>query len=116
MKIVGAEGMSTDQLRFEIQRGAKLVVYQYAISILIMSFRRASNTRYISAGQSAASKGLPLDRAHPDCRMVGNPVGADLLDSGTDHQFQGRQRRHCGNHPNCRPQSLRRREWRPRPE
>jgi hypothetical protein len=59
MKIVGAEGMSTDQLRFEIQRGAKLVVYQYAISILIMSFRRASNTRYISAGQSAVSKGLP---------------------------------------------------------
>ena len=59
MKIVGIEGMSTDQLKFEIQRGAKLVVYQYAISILVMSFRRASNIHYIPAGHSAVSKGLP---------------------------------------------------------
>jgi len=59
MKIVGVEGMSTDQLRFEIQRGAKLVVYQYAISVLVMSFRRSSNVYFIPAGQSAVSKGLP---------------------------------------------------------
>lgn len=59
MKIVGIEGMSTDQLKFEIQRGAKLVVYQYAISVLVMSFRRASSIHYIPAGQSAVSKGLP---------------------------------------------------------
>lgn len=59
MKIVGIEGMSTDQLKFEIQRGAKLVVYQYAISILVMSFRRASSIYYIPADHSAVSKGLP---------------------------------------------------------
>jgi hypothetical protein len=59
MKIVGIEGVSTDQLRFEIQRGAKLVVYQYAISILVMSFRRSSNVYFIPAGQSSVSKGLP---------------------------------------------------------
>jgi hypothetical protein len=59
MKITGAEGMSPDQLKFEIQRGAKLVVYQYSVSILIMSFRRASGVYFIPAGQSAVSKGLP---------------------------------------------------------
>jgi hypothetical protein len=59
MKIVGAENMSEDQMRFEIQRGAKLVYYQYAVSILVMSFRRASNIYFIPAGESAIAKGLP---------------------------------------------------------
>jgi hypothetical protein len=59
MKIQGIEGMSTDQLRFEIQRGAKLVFYQYCISILVMTFRRSSDVYYIPAGESAVSKGLP---------------------------------------------------------
>lgn len=59
MKILGIEGMSPDQLKFEIQRGAKLVCYQYCISIVVMTFRRASNIYYIPAGQSAVAKGLP---------------------------------------------------------
>ena len=59
MKIHGIEGMTTDQLRFEIQRGGKLVFYQYAISILVMSFRRSSDIYFIRAGESAVSKSLP---------------------------------------------------------
>jgi hypothetical protein len=59
MKILGIEGMSTDQLQFEIQRGAKLVCYQYCVSIVVMSFRRSSNVYYIPAGESTVSKGLP---------------------------------------------------------
>jgi hypothetical protein len=60
MKIVGAENMSPDQLRFEIQRGAKLVLYQYCISILVMTFRRASSIYLIPAGESTITKGLPF--------------------------------------------------------
>ena len=59
MKILGIEGMSPDQLKFEIQRGAKLVCYQYCISVLVMTFRRSSDVYYIPAGESAVSKGLP---------------------------------------------------------
>lgn len=59
MKTVSAEGMSADQLRFEIQRGAKLVCYQYCVSVVVMSFRRSSNIYLIPAGQSAISKSLP---------------------------------------------------------
>jgi len=59
MKIQGIEGMSPDRLQFELQRGAKLVVYQYAISILVMSFRRSSDIYFIPAGESAVKKGLP---------------------------------------------------------
>jgi len=59
MKIVGAEEMSADQLRFEIQRGAKLVFFQYAISVVVMSFRRSSGIYFIPAGESAIGKSLP---------------------------------------------------------
>jgi hypothetical protein len=59
MKIQGIEGMSPDQLRFEIQRGAKLVCYQYCISIVVMTFRRSSDVYYIPAGENAVAKGLP---------------------------------------------------------
>ena len=59
MKVVGIDGMSPQQLEFEIQRGAKLVCYQYCISIVVMTFRRSSDIYFIPAGGSAVSKGLP---------------------------------------------------------
>jgi len=58
MKIQGIEGMSSDQLRFELQRGAKIVSYHYCISIVVMTFRRSSDAYYIPAGESAVMKGL----------------------------------------------------------
>ena len=59
MKIIGAENMSADQLRFELQRGAKLVLYQYCISIVVMTFRRGTDIYFIPAGESAVGKGVP---------------------------------------------------------
>ena len=58
MKVLGIEGMTPDQLRFEIQRGARLVCYQYCISIVVMTFRRSSDIYFIPAGESAVSRGL----------------------------------------------------------
>jgi hypothetical protein len=59
MKVKGIEGMSRDQLQFEFQRGAKLVCYQYCISVGIMTFRRSSDVYFIPAGENAVVKGLP---------------------------------------------------------
>jgi hypothetical protein len=59
MKIQGIEGMSPDQLRFEIQRGAKLVCYNYCVSVVVITFRRSSPVYFIPPGESALSKGLP---------------------------------------------------------
>jgi len=59
MAIQGIGNMSPDQLQFEIQRGAKLVRYQYCISLLLITFRRSSDVYYIPAGESAVRKGLP---------------------------------------------------------
>jgi len=59
MKIQGIEGMSADQVRFEVQRGGKFVLYHYCVSVLIMTFRRSSPVYFIPAGESATSKALP---------------------------------------------------------
>jgi hypothetical protein len=59
MKIEGIEGMSPEQLRFEIQRGARFIFFYYSVSVVVMSFRRASPVYFIPAGQNPLGKGLP---------------------------------------------------------
>jgi hypothetical protein len=58
MKIRGIEGMSADQLNFELQRGARFVIFQYTISVIVMTFRRASDVYFIRAGESTTSKSI----------------------------------------------------------
>lgn len=58
MKIIGMEGMDGRQLAFELQRGARFVIYQYCISILILTFRRPSNIYFVRVGESTVSRGL----------------------------------------------------------
>ena len=60
MKIIGIEGMGNLELRTEIQKGGKFVMYQYVISILIMTFNRNSDIYFIKADESAVVKGLPF--------------------------------------------------------
>ncbi|HZE86546.1 MAG TPA: hypothetical protein VE035_19630 [Puia sp.] len=59
MKIIGIDGMTTQQLNEEINDGAKFVIYRYCISIVVMSFRRSSDIYYIKPGQNGTVKGLP---------------------------------------------------------
>jgi hypothetical protein len=59
MKIIGAENMTADQLRFEIQRGARLVCYNYCISLLVITFKRNSDIYLIPPEGNAVAKGLP---------------------------------------------------------
>lgn len=58
MKIVGIEGLNGEKIETELRRGAKFVVYQSCISILIMTFRRPSDIYFVRVGESAISKGL----------------------------------------------------------
>jgi hypothetical protein len=60
MKIVGIEGMSLDDLKLEIRQGGKFVLYQYCISVVIMTFKRPSNIYFVRANQSRVVKGLPF--------------------------------------------------------
>lgn len=58
MKIIGIEGLSLGEIDDELQNGGKFVIYQYCISIIIMSFKRGSNIYFVRAGESAFAKGF----------------------------------------------------------
>ena len=59
MDIKGIEGIAAEQIRREVERGARFVIFQYCISALVITFRRNSPVYFIRAGESPAGKGLP---------------------------------------------------------
>jgi hypothetical protein len=58
MKVHGIEAMSPDQLNFELQRGGRFVIFHYAISIIVLSFRRPSAVYFIRSGESTLAKSI----------------------------------------------------------
>src|SRR5215469_11856637 len=88
-KIRGIEGMTPEQLNFELQRGARFVIFQYAISIIVMSFRRSVKPMLFEVVSSPARMKY---------RLVGNSVRTDLHGPGPGHKLprrQGRYERSC---------------------
>src|SRR5882672_8519169 len=59
-KIQGIEGMKHGELEFELQRGAKFVVFQYCVSVIVLTFRRPSDIYFIRQGENVVVKGLPF--------------------------------------------------------
>ncbi len=59
-KIRGIEGMKYGELDFEIQRGARFVLFQYCISVVVLTFQRPSDIYFLRQGENAAVKGLPF--------------------------------------------------------
>ena len=59
-KIVGMDDIkSGGHLQQEINQGGKFVIYQFCISILVITFKRSSNIYFIIHEQNAVVKGLP---------------------------------------------------------
>lgn len=50
--------MTNERVNHELQRGGKFVMFEYCISIIIMTFKRPSNVYFIRADESVTSKAL----------------------------------------------------------
>jgi len=59
MQVKNIEGLSSEQINSELAQGAKFVIYQYTISIVVMTFKRSSDIYFVKAGESGTIKGLP---------------------------------------------------------
>lgn len=57
-RIKGAEGLTIAQIQDEVAAGGKFVIYQYCISIIILTFKRPSAIHFIKADESSVNKGL----------------------------------------------------------
>lgn len=59
-QIKNIEGLSISDLNTELSRGGKFVVYQYCISIVVMTFKRSSSIYFIRAGESGFKHSIGL--------------------------------------------------------
>lgn len=75
MKIIGIDGMTAEEVKREIARGAKFVIYHYCVSIIVLTFRRGSEIYFIRPGESAFAKGLPFTAASLVLGWWGFPWG-----------------------------------------
>jgi len=52
-EIKNVNGLTISDINRELDNGAKFVVFQYCISIVVMTFRRGSDIYFIKAGDSS---------------------------------------------------------------
>ena len=57
-KIIGVEGLTADQIRFELQRGGRFILFQYCVSVIFVTFKRPSPVYFIRAGENPLGKGM----------------------------------------------------------
>jgi hypothetical protein len=56
--IKNTEGLSASDLTNELRNGGKFVVFQYCVSIIVMTFRRGSDIYFIKAGESTVKHSI----------------------------------------------------------
>jgi hypothetical protein len=75
MAIKNLDGLTNDQINRELEHGAKFVIFQFTISIVVMTFRRSSDIYFIRAGESGVIKGLPYTLLNTVLGWWGIPWG-----------------------------------------
>lgn len=58
MRIKNIAGLSAKDLQQEADKGGKFVYFAYAVSFLVVTFKRTSNVYLIRKGESARTKGF----------------------------------------------------------
>ena len=89
VRIRGIEGMRAGEVDFEIGRGARFVPFQYCISIIVLTFRRASDIYFLRQGQSAVTKGLPFTLRSLVAGWWGIPWGPVYTIQSVYHNSRG---------------------------
>jgi hypothetical protein len=90
--IKNMEGLSLAEINRELSCGAKFVVFQYCISILVMTFRRSSDIYFIKSDDSATNHGLGYSLLTLCLGWWGISMGADIQHRFSLHQFHRRER------------------------
>ena len=57
-KIKNLEGLTGEDITRELSLGGKFVIYEFCISILVLTFKRSSDIYFIRAGEKGIKPGL----------------------------------------------------------
>jgi len=101
VNIKGIEGMTVGQVQDEVRRGAKFVIFSYAMSFLIITLKRSSDVHFIRAGQgtfgaslrarcaalSVGGGGCPWGPFEPPLAVFRNLVGGTDVPGAIMEQF-----------------------------
>jgi hypothetical protein len=60
MKIKNADGLTPFDIQNEVNNGGKFVIFEYTVSILVMTFKRPTDVYFLRAGESHWGKSLPF--------------------------------------------------------
>lgn len=74
-RIKNVEGLTVEELNNELSNGAKFVVFEYCISIIVMSFKRSSAIYFIRAGESTAKYSITYTLLSATLGWWGIPFG-----------------------------------------
>lgn len=89
LKINDIEGLTGSQLDFELQRGAKFVLYQYCISLLVVTLKRPSDIYFVKGGESSVGKGVPFTLLSLVAGWWGIPWGPIYTIQSVYNNFSG---------------------------
>ena len=53
MNVIGTEGLTNEQMHQAVELGAKFVVFQYCVSVILMTYKRSSGVYFVRPGHSA---------------------------------------------------------------
>jgi len=58
MKIKNIDGLSAEDLQQEVKEGGKFIYYPFAISLVVVTFKRVSGVYLVRGKENAVTKGL----------------------------------------------------------
>ncbi|HZZ78965.1 MAG TPA: hypothetical protein VFE62_10630 [Gemmataceae bacterium] len=74
-EIVGMDGLSDEDLDYELKNGARFVIYSYCISVIILTFKQPSAIHFVRSNESRFVKGLPYSAISMLAGWWGFPFG-----------------------------------------
>ncbi|HTF16609.1 MAG TPA: hypothetical protein VK658_00980 [Chryseolinea sp.] len=58
--IKNINGLTAEQVSREIQRGGRFVMYQYTMSLIVVTLQRSSDIYFVPSGEKGVVNGLPF--------------------------------------------------------
>lgn len=88
-KIKNIEGLTLDQINTEVSNGAKFVIFQYCISVVVLTFKRVSAVYFIRPGESTAKYSKGFSALTAATGWWGIPWGPIYTISSLNTNFKG---------------------------